>query len=75
MLLQVGVPLSARPRLHVVVPVQVVQGGLRDVDASVTKTNRHNTLMHTVSAAVTRSRCGRGGVTRLGPRPPSDWRG
>lgn len=30
---QVGVPLAPRPVLHVVVPVQVVQGGLGDVDA------------------------------------------
>lgn len=37
MLLQEGVSVSARSRLHVVVPVQVVQGGLGDVDAPVTQ--------------------------------------
>lgn len=31
--LQVGVSLSSCSRFHVVVPVQVVQGGLRDVYA------------------------------------------
>lgn len=42
-LLQVGVSVSARSRLHVVVPVQVVQGGLRDVDAPGTREQSRST--------------------------------
>lgn len=34
MLFQVGVAVPSCPCLHIVVPVQVVQSGLGDVDAS-----------------------------------------
>lgn len=45
-LLQVGVPLSSCSRLHVIVTVQIVQSGLRDVDPPAKETAHTGNVMY-----------------------------
>ena len=66
---QVGVPVPSCPRLHVVVPVQIVESGLGDMDAS-ERTEPASQVCERLQRADPQPEDVR---TQLVPPPPSDW--